>query len=288
MGIKQRRAALAAAAEVVVEQGVGSADLREALAEWIKVRDNGALAGAAGARVEASLKALGDRGDVNTAGGAALAHVAGNTDLLDKPSVWIVGGDGWAYDVSRRLLLLAGGGRPGGLPGGGLEPPWLQPTPTNRPSPTDPHQPTPTNRLPLLHQIGFAGLDHVFSTGEDVNILILDTEEYSNTGGQKSKSTPLGAVVKFAAGGKSRPKKEVRSCLEPPEPAPCYPTPPPQPHPPNPAPQMGIMTMEGYPDTYVASVCLEANYNQVGWLTRQLTPLVGSKHTHPPAPRSRP
>ncbi|KAI8468670.1 MAG: thiamine diphosphate-binding protein [Monoraphidium minutum] len=179
MGIKQRREALAAAAEVVVAQGAGPQDLRDALAEWLQVKENGALAGAAADRVEAALKALPPRGDVGTAGGAALAHVAGNTDLLDKPSVWIVGGDGWAYDI------------------------------------------------------GFAGLDHVFSTGEDVNILVLDTEEYSNTGGQKSKSTPLGAVVKFAAGGKSRPKKEL-----------------------------AMMAMN-YPDTYVASVCLEANYNQV-------------------------
>ncbi|KIZ02108.1 putative pyruvate-flavodoxinoxidoreductase [Monoraphidium neglectum] len=181
MGIKQRREALAAAAEVVVSQGVGSEELRAALGEWLKVKENGALAATAGRAVEAALGALpaAARGDVATAGGAALAHVAGNVDLLDKPSVWIIGGDGWAYDI------------------------------------------------------GFAGLDHVFSTGEDVNILVLDTEEYSNTGGQKSKSTPLGAVVKFAAGGKARPKKELT--------------------------QMAMM----YPDTYVASVCLEANYNQV-------------------------
>ena len=180
MGIKQRRAALAAAARVVVDEGAGGEELRAALSEWLEVRDNGALAGAAAARVEAALASTPAPASVDTAAGAALAHVRGNTDLLDKPSVWIVGGDGWAYDI------------------------------------------------------GYAGLDHVFSTGEDVNILILDTEEYSNTGGQKSKSTPLGAVVKFAAGGKARPKKEL-----------------------------GIMTLEGYPDTYVASVCLEANYNQV-------------------------
>ena len=64
-------------------------------------------------------------------------------------------------------------------------------------------------------------------TGEDINILVLDTEMYSNTGGQKSKSTPLGAVTKFAAGGKTRPKKDL-----------------------------GSMAM-GYGDVYVASVNLE-------------------------------
>jgi pyruvate-ferredoxin/flavodoxin oxidoreductase len=76
-------------------------------------------------------------------------------DDLVKKSVWIVGGDGWAYDI------------------------------------------------------GFGGLDHVFASGHDVNILVLDTEVYSNTGGQMSKSTPRGAVAKFAAEGKQRPKKDL-------------------------------------------------------------------------------
>src|SRR4029078_9101602 len=74
--------------------------------------------------------------------------------LVDK-SVWIVGGDGWAYDI------------------------------------------------------GFGGLDHVLSTGRKVNILVMDTEVYSNTGGQQSKATPLGASAKFAAAGKSLPKKDL-------------------------------------------------------------------------------
>jgi pyruvate-ferredoxin/flavodoxin oxidoreductase len=76
-------------------------------------------------------------------------------DFLQKKSMWIVGGDGWAYDI------------------------------------------------------GFGGLDHVLSTGEDVNILVLDTEVYSNTGGQKSKSTPLGACAKFAVQGKTTGKKDL-------------------------------------------------------------------------------
>ncbi len=76
-------------------------------------------------------------------------------DMLVKKSVWIIGGDGWAYDI------------------------------------------------------GFGGLDHVLASGRDVNILVLDTEVYSNTGGQMSKSTPRGAVAKFASGGKPAPKKDL-------------------------------------------------------------------------------
>ena len=76
-------------------------------------------------------------------------------DTLVKKSVWIVGGDGWAYDI------------------------------------------------------GFGGLDHVIASGQNVNILVLDTEVYSNTGGQASKSTPMGAVAKFAAGGKTTAKKDL-------------------------------------------------------------------------------
>jgi pyruvate-ferredoxin/flavodoxin oxidoreductase len=76
-------------------------------------------------------------------------------DLLVKKSVWIVGGDGWAYDI------------------------------------------------------GFGGLDHVIASGKNVNLLVLDTEVYSNTGGQASKSTPRAAVAKFAAGGKPGPKKDL-------------------------------------------------------------------------------
>jgi pyruvate-ferredoxin/flavodoxin oxidoreductase len=76
-------------------------------------------------------------------------------DALVRKSVWIVGGDGWAYDI------------------------------------------------------GYGGLDHVLASGADVNILVLDTEVYSNTGGQASKATPIGAVAKFAAGGKPTIKKDL-------------------------------------------------------------------------------
>jgi pyruvate-ferredoxin/flavodoxin oxidoreductase len=76
-------------------------------------------------------------------------------DMLVKKSIWIVGGDGWAYDI------------------------------------------------------GYGGLDHVLASGLNVNLLVLDTEVYSNTGGQASKSTPRAAVAKFAAGGKATPKKDL-------------------------------------------------------------------------------
>jgi pyruvate-ferredoxin/flavodoxin oxidoreductase len=76
-------------------------------------------------------------------------------DQLVKKSVWIVGGDGWAYDI------------------------------------------------------GYGGLDHVLASGRNINVLVLDTEVYSNTGGQMSKSTPRGAIAKFAAGGKPAGKKDL-------------------------------------------------------------------------------
>jgi pyruvate-ferredoxin/flavodoxin oxidoreductase len=79
----------------------------------------------------------------------------GAADMLVKRSVWIMGGDGWAYDI------------------------------------------------------GYGGLDHVLASGRNVNVLVLDTQVYSNTGGQASKATPRGAVARFAAAGKGLPKKDL-------------------------------------------------------------------------------
>ncbi len=87
--------------------------------------------------------------------GPEAAHLFDLADMLVKKSVWIVGGDGWAYDI------------------------------------------------------GYGGLDHVLASGRDVNVLVLDTEVYSNTGGQCSKATPRAAVAKFAAGGKPSAKKNL-------------------------------------------------------------------------------
>ena len=86
---------------------------------------------------------------------ALLTAIAAAKDCYIKKSIWIFGGDGWAYDI------------------------------------------------------GFGGLDHVLAMGEDVNVIVLDTEVYSNTGGQASKSSPTGAVAKFAAGGKITKKKDL-------------------------------------------------------------------------------
>jgi pyruvate-ferredoxin/flavodoxin oxidoreductase len=86
---------------------------------------------------------------------AKIAMFQSVADYLVKKSVWIIGGDGWAYDI------------------------------------------------------GYGGLDHVLSSGRNVNILVMDTEVYSNTGGQASKATPRAAVAKFAAGGKPSPKKDL-------------------------------------------------------------------------------
>ena len=82
-------------------------------------------------------------------------YVIENKNMLIKPSMWIFGGDGWAYDI------------------------------------------------------GYGGLDHVLASGENVNVLVFDTEVYSNTGGQSSKATPIGAVAKFAASGKTVKKKDL-------------------------------------------------------------------------------
>ena len=101
-----------------------------------------------------------------------------NLPLITSPSIWIFGGDGWAYDI------------------------------------------------------GFGGLDHVVASGENVNILVLDTEVYSNTGGQTSKATPRGATAKFNMAGKTTKKKDLASML---------------------------MT---YKDVYVATVAMGANPDQ--------------------------
>jgi pyruvate-ferredoxin/flavodoxin oxidoreductase len=95
------------------------------------------------------------RGRLATVDGPRARRLESLAGALVRKTVWIVGGDGWAYDI------------------------------------------------------GFGGLDHVLASGRDVNVLVLDTEVYSNTGGQASKATPRGAVAKFAAGGKQTRKKDL-------------------------------------------------------------------------------
>src|SRR6185436_8882547 len=123
----------------------------ETLAKEILGADQGSEAGLAAQRdrVAALRKKL---GSIEAAEARRLESLA---DYLVKKSVWLVGGDGWAYDI------------------------------------------------------GYGGLDHVLASRRNVNVLVMDTEVYSNTGGQQSKATPLGAAVKFAAAGKSVGKKDL-------------------------------------------------------------------------------
>jgi pyruvate-ferredoxin/flavodoxin oxidoreductase len=107
------------------------------------------------AELKRHLRAALERRPAEAQGGTPEAQLLDLADALVKTSVWLVGGDGWAYDI------------------------------------------------------GYGGLDHVLASGCDVNVLVLDTEVYSNTGGQASKATPLGAVAKFASDGKASAKKDL-------------------------------------------------------------------------------
>lgn len=146
-------------------------DAKKVCDAWLEVRNEGDASKAP----SAALKALVD----SKKNDALASEIAAMSDLFVKKSIWIFGGDGWAYDI------------------------------------------------------GYGGLDHVLAMGEDVNVLVLDTELYSNTGGQASKATPTGSVVKFAASGKRTKKKDLGA----------------------------IAMTYGY--IYVAQVSMGANYNQL-------------------------
>ena len=123
-----------------------NADTKAAFEAWLNDKNDAEKSKVAAEMVKSAIAK-------ETADG--LDYVKGNLDCLVKPSIWIFGGDGWAYDI------------------------------------------------------GYGGLDHVLASGENVNVLVLDTEVYSNTGGQASKSTPTGSVAKFAAAGKRIKKKDL-------------------------------------------------------------------------------
>lgn len=148
LGVRQIREGLAAKIRTLIEKDI-DANLKDAFNAWLEVKDNGKASVAASNKVIEALE------NVDVASDPMLAHIMKNKDYLVKPSQWIVGGDGWAYDI------------------------------------------------------GYGGLDHVMSTGDDVNVLVFDTEIYSNTGGQASKSTPTAAIAKFAAAGKQSGKKDL-------------------------------------------------------------------------------
>ncbi|ABB40031.1 pyruvate ferredoxin/flavodoxin oxidoreductase [Oleidesulfovibrio alaskensis G20] len=170
MAYVQRRNRLAQLCEEAL-QAAESAELKAALKGWLENKDDAELSRKFGEEVLAYIDELGDSPLVD--------EVYGMHDMFTKKSVWIFGGDGWAYDI------------------------------------------------------GFGGVDHVLASGEDINILVMDTEVYSNTGGQSSKATPLGSIAKFAASGKKTSKKDL-----------------------------GRMAMT-YGYVYVASVSMGANKQQV-------------------------
>ena len=147
-----------------------NAEAKAAGEEWLNNMDDAEGSKVAAEKLIAACSATDD---------AAAKRIIAAKDCLVKKSIWIFGGDGWAYDI------------------------------------------------------GYGGLDHVLASGEDVNVLVLDTEVYSNTGGQASKSTPTGSIAKFAANGKRVKKKDL-----------------------------GMMAMS-YGYVYVAQVAMGANMNQL-------------------------
>jgi len=124
-------------------------NIKNAFGMWLDSMDDGDASKEATARILEVLK------DYDYSNNPIISEIMDKKDYLVKKSVWIIGGDGWAYDI------------------------------------------------------GYGGLDQVISTGDDVNIFVMDTEIYSNTGGQSSKSTPTAAVAKFAAAGKKIRKKDL-------------------------------------------------------------------------------
>jgi pyruvate-ferredoxin/flavodoxin oxidoreductase len=148
LGVKQIREKLASLMQEAIETPIAE-NIKEAFREWLEGKDNADASKAASGKI---LNALSQH---NYNGNKILSQIMERKDFLIKKSQWMIGGDGWAYDI------------------------------------------------------GYGGLDHVLATGDDVNILVMDTEVYSNTGGQSSKSTPTGAVAKFAASGKKIKKKDL-------------------------------------------------------------------------------
>ena len=147
LATQQRRAKLAEVCRDVVANGKDDA-IRAAAQEWLDGMNNADASRAAGDKLVALIEAR----NCECGNGK---YILDNKDLLTKKSIWIFGGDGWAYDI------------------------------------------------------GYGGVDHVLAQNQDVNILVLDTEVYSNTGGQASKATPTGSVAKFAAAGKRTKKKDL-------------------------------------------------------------------------------
>ena len=176
LAVAQKREKLAALLTTLALDNSLTEDLREACTAWLSGKQDAEISRQQGDRIRALVPQA-----LQTAGSSAVATLEVVQELapyLTKKSIWVIGGDGWAYDI------------------------------------------------------GFGGLDHVLASNVDINVLVLDTEVYSNTGGQSSKATPTGAIAKFATSGKRTHKKDL-----------------------------GRMMM-GYGYVYVASICSGANRNQ--------------------------
>lgn len=171
LGVKQIRERLLYLMKALLSQDIAS-ELKDAFNSWIAAFNEGDASQAASKNVLAALEKS------DTANNRMLAELLEKKDYLVKKSVWLIGGDGWAYDI------------------------------------------------------GYGGVDHVLAMGEDVNLFVMDTEVYSNTGGQASKATPTAAVAKFATAGKKLVKKDL-----------------------------GMMAMS-YGHAYVAQIAMGANMNQ--------------------------
>jgi pyruvate-ferredoxin/flavodoxin oxidoreductase len=172
MALSNRRERLALRMREAMESGETTPALAKAMEAWIENRHDAEKSREFGEDIRRELAKIDEKGNL-------LLSIREDADLYTKKSVWVFGGDGWAYDI------------------------------------------------------GYGGLDHVLASGKDINVLVLDTEVYSNTGGQASKATPTGSVAKFTAGGKRTGKKDL-----------------------------GRMAMS-YGYVYVASVSMGANKNQM-------------------------
>lgn len=148
LAVKQQREKLAQLMKEALNSTL-SAPVKDAFEQWLAGIDDAEASKAATSKILEAMKTIDYEKD------PILKEIMENKDHLVKKSHWMIGGDGWAYDI------------------------------------------------------GFSGLDQVLSTGDDVNIFVMDTEVYSNTGGQSSKATPTAAVAKFAAAGKKIRKKDL-------------------------------------------------------------------------------
>ncbi|MBP3886063.1 MAG: pyruvate:ferredoxin (flavodoxin) oxidoreductase [Cellulosilyticum sp.] len=152
LGVKQIRNKIAETMKQVIAIPNIEPEVKAVCEEWLQNKENGTASKLASQKV---MEVLEQAEVSNPLARALMMEIEDKKDYLIKRSVWMLGGDGWSYDI------------------------------------------------------GYGGLDHVMASGEDVNVLVFDTEVYSNTGGQSSKATPTAAIAKFAASGKKTRKKDL-------------------------------------------------------------------------------